>query len=107
MVLVKTAPGDQARALAERRERYAIGADIADIVGAHREEFSVLAQRELDLGDEIAPLIVGQESLRPGGGEFHRHADFLRRPEHEPKLDIHTVACAEIAADVERQNAQF
>ena len=72
-----------------------------------REEFSVAPQRQFDLGDEVAPLIVGEESLGSCRGEFHRQPDLARCPEHEAEFDIDPVARAEIAADVERQHAQI
>ena len=91
---------DETRALGQRRERHRARADIADVGRAHGEEFSVLAQRELHLGDEVAALVVGEEGLRARGGVFHRPADLLRRPQHQPEFHEHAVAGAEIAADV-------
>ena len=58
------------------------------------------------MGDEVTPLIVGEESLGSCRGEFHRQSNLPRCPEHEAELDIDPVACAEIAAHVEGQNAQ-
>src|SRR5262249_43101752 len=78
-------------------------ADIADIGRAHREKAPVLAQRELDLGDEVAALIVAEERFRTRRRVFHRTAELARRPQRERELDEHTVAGAEIAADVAGQ----
>ena len=91
---------NEPRALAQRRERHAARADIADIGRAHGEEAAVGVERELDLGDEIAALIIAEERLRTRGGEFDRPANLARRPQHQPELDEDAVARAEIAADI-------
>ncbi len=93
--------GDQARALAQRRQRHAARADIAEIGGAHGEKAAVLVDRKRHLGDEIASLIVRQERFRALGAEFHRPAELARGPQHQSELDEGAVARAEIAADVE------
>ena len=98
---------DQARALGERRERHAARADIADIGGAHGEEAAVAGERQLDLGDEVAPLIVAEKGLRPRRRELDRTAELARGPQHQPELDEHPVARAEISADVVGQHAQL
>ena len=92
--------------LLKRRQRHATRADIADIGRAHGEEAAVGVERKLDFGDEIAALIIAQESFRARRGEFHRPAELLRRPQHQAELDEDAVARAEIAADVVREDAQ-
>ena len=94
------------RALAQRRQRHAARADIADIGRAHREEAAVGVERKLDFGDEIAALIIAQERFRARRGEFHRPAELLRCPQHQAELDEDAVARAEIAADIVREDAQ-
>ena len=56
-------PGNEAGAFGQRRERHAACAHIADIGGAHRQKAPVKVERELDLGDEIAALVVAEECL--------------------------------------------
>src|SRR2546421_699996 len=66
------ATGDKAGSLRKRRERNAARADVGEVGGAHREKFSIDAKRELDLGDEVPPLVVGEEGFGSRGGEFDR-----------------------------------
>jgi hypothetical protein len=99
--------GDERRALAERRERHATGADVADIRCAQPQESAVGTQRQVDRSDEIAPLIIGDKRLGACRGVFDRPAEFARRPQHQPELDIRAIACAEVAADVLRDHAQL
>ena len=98
--------GNKSGALAQRRQRDAARADIADIGGAHREEAAVVVERQLDLGDQIAALVIAEKGFRAGRREFHRPAEFLRRPQHQAEFDKDAVAGAEIAADIVRQHAQ-
>src|SRR6476661_10056790 len=91
----------------ERRQRDAARADIADIGGAHGEEAAVAGERQLDLGDEVAPLIVAEKGLRPRRRELDRTAELPRGPQHQPELDEHPVARAEISADVIGQHPQL
>ena len=98
--------GNQAGALAQRRQRHAARADIADIGRAHGEEAAAGVERQLDLGDEVAALIIAQERFRARGGVFHRTAELLRGPQHQAELDEDAVARAEIAADVVREHVQ-
>ena len=79
--------GDQARALRQRRQRDAARADVADVVGAHGQDAAVLVERQLDLGDEIAALVVGEERLRARRGVFDRALELARRPQHQAELD--------------------
>ncbi len=99
--------GDQARTLRERGERHAARAHIADVGRAHRQELSILAQGELDLHDEVAPLVIAEEGLRAGRRILDRTAKLARGPQDQPELDEDTVAGAEIAADVVGQHPQL
>src|SRR4029077_19290234 len=88
-------------------QRYAARADIADIGRAHGEEAAVAGERQLDLGDEIAPLIVAEKGLRARRRELDRTAELARGPEHQAEFDEDAVARAEISADVVRQDAEL
>ena len=101
------AAGDQAGALRQRRQRHAARAGVADVVGAHRQDAAALVERQLDLGDEIAALVVGEERLRARRGVFDRALELARRPQHQAELDERPVARAEVAADVIGQDAQL
>ncbi|HSR56633.1 MAG TPA: hypothetical protein VLL57_00515 [Candidatus Binataceae bacterium] len=57
-----------------------MGADIADIGGAHRQHAAVFVERQRDLADQIAALIIAQEGFRARCREFHRTAELFRRP---------------------------
>ncbi len=96
---------DQARSLGQRRKGNAVAAHIADIGRAHREEATLAGERELDSGDQVASLIVGEKRLVSRRGELDRTAELARRPQHERKLDEDAVAGAEITADIVGQDA--
>ena len=96
--------GDERRTLAERRQRHAAPADIADVVGAHCQQPAVGAQRQSHLGHQIAALKIAEKRLRAGRGVFDRPAEAARRPQHQAELDIGSIAHAEIAADIVGQH---
>ncbi len=97
--------GDQAGALAERGERHAARAGIADIGRAQRQEAAGAIERQFQFRYQVAALIIADEALRAGGGELDRAAELARGPQHQAVFRIDAVAGAEIAADVERQHA--
>src|SRR5262249_11407579 len=66
----------------------------------------VVGERQLDLGDEVASLVVAEERLGPGRGEFDRPAELARGPQYQAELDERAVARAEIAANVVGEDAQ-
>ena len=59
--------GDQAGALAERGERHAARAGIADIGRAQRQEAASGVERQFEFRDQVAALVVADEALRAGG----------------------------------------
>ena len=98
--------GDQPGALAERGERHAARPGIADIGRAQRQEAARTIERQFQFRYQIAALVVANEAFRTGGGELDRAAELARGPQHQAVFRIDAVAGAEIAADVERQDAQ-
>ena len=66
----------------------------------------LVVERQFDLGHQIAALVIAEKRFRARRGEFHRPADFFRRPQHQAELDKSAIAGAEIAADVRRKHAQ-
>ena len=98
---------DESGALAQRRQRHAARPDIADIGRAHRQEAAAGIERQLDFGDEIAALIVGEKRLRACRGIFDRTLELFRGPKHQAELDEDAVAGAEIAADVVCEHVQL
>src|SRR5262249_41117979 len=82
-------------------------ADVREVRRTQREEPAVGGERELDLGDEVASLVVGDERLPAGRGEFHWPAELARRPEREPVLDVDAVLRAEVTADVRGADASL
>ena len=100
----RVGPHDEARALGQWRKRDTVRAHVADVGRAHGEQAAVAGQRQFDLGNEITSLIVAQERLGSRRGELDRTAELARGPQHEGELDEHSVAGAEIAADVVGQD---
>ena len=77
-----------------------MGAEVADVGAAHRQEFALRVERELGLDREVARLVVAEERLVPLADPFDRAADAPRRPGHQREFGIDHAARAEIAADV-------
>ena len=99
--------GDEARALAQRREGHGAGAHIAEIVGAEAQKLSILVHGQRHFRAQIAALIIAEESLRAGGGVAHGAAQFAGGPEHEAEFHEDAVARAEVAAHVIGEHAQI
>ena len=89
---------------AERREQVAVGADIGADVGQHvepqRHELVVLVERQLDLADIVAAVLVGHHRFAALARPFHRPQELARRPQGQAVLDILPALGAEAAADV-------
>ncbi len=98
--------GDERRALAERRERHAARADIAQILAPEREEAAVGRERQRRFHGEIAALIVGEHRLAARRTVFHRALQAPRRPQRQRVFDIRPVLRAEIAADIGRDDVE-
>ena len=84
-----------------------IGADIGDVRHPEAEEPPLLVEGELGLGDEIAPLCVGQERFRAGARPFHRTAGDFRCQQHQGDLVVDRRLHAEAAADVAGDDAHL
>ena len=82
-----------------------MGADIADVGAAQGEETAVGVERQLGVDREIAALVVAEERLLPLAGPFHRAAEAPRRPGDQREFRDRSVAGAEIAADLARDDA--
>ena len=91
--------------LGERDEGHAVGADVAGVDAAQREEAAVGVERQLGVGDEVAGLVVGQHRLAPVARPLHRAAETPSRPRHQRLFRIAAVAGAVVAADVARDDA--
>ena len=77
------------------------------LVARMRDEAMLVVERQLDLGHQIAALIIAEKGFRPRRGEFHRPADLFRGPQHQTEFDKGAVAGAEIAADVGEITRRF
>src|SRR4029450_4141401 len=86
----------QRDALGERHERDGVGADIAEVRAAQRQEMSLGVERELGADEEVAPLEVAEEGFVPLAGPLDRTADAPRGPGHQRELRIERVAGAEV-----------
>ncbi len=64
------------------------------------EEFAVLVERQLDVADVVARVVVGDEAFAPVAPPFHRTADTLGRPGGQRDLRIERALHAEGAAHV-------
>ena len=93
---------------AEWRQQIAIGADIGADVGDHveaqRHELVVLVERQLDLADIVATVLVGHHRLAALAGPLDRAQQLARRPQRQPMLDILPALGAEATADVARDH---
>ena len=81
-------------ALVERVERDGVGADVAGVGAAKREEGAVGVERELGVHREVAALVVGEESpraARPSTSRAGRAAAPPTRPARTP--DSSCCAC--------------
>ena len=71
--------------LAERRQELAIGADIGTQIGqhvqSHAEELAVHAQRQFDVADIIARMLVGEDHFRALARPLDRSSELARRPQ--------------------------
>ena len=87
-------------ALGERPEGDRVGADIADIGAAHREEMALAVERELGFDRQIPRLVVAEKGFLALAGPFDRAADPARRPGDQREFGIERAARPEIAADL-------
>ena len=90
-----------------RGEGRQVGAHRRGRVHAHGEELAVLVQRQLGVGDVIAPVRVGQKRFAALGGPLERPVDPLRRPDQRGLFGIEIDLRAEAAADVGRDDAHL
>ncbi len=98
-------PAHDADALAQRDDRGRIGADVAQVRAAQRQERPARVERQFGLADEIAALVIAEESFAALARPFHRAADFFRSPHQHGMLRKHRILGAEIAADVAGNDA--
>ena len=93
---------------AEGRQQVAVGADIGADVGQHvqpqRQELVVLVQRQLDLADIVAAVLVGHHRLAAFACPFDRPQQLARRPQGQAVLDVLPALGAEAAADILRDH---
>ena len=97
----------QLGAFGQRHERGGIGAEIAEVRGAQRQEIAVGVQSELRLDLQIAGLVVAEKRLLPVTRPFDRAAKPARAPGDERKLWIRGIARAEITADISGDDAHL
>ncbi len=97
--------------LPERRQQLPVGGDIGPDAGEHvqphAQEFVVLIQCEFDLADVVAAMLVGHDDLGAFAAPFHRPIEFLRRPQHQPVIDILPALGAKAAADIVDHDAHL
>src|SRR5580704_10273547 len=82
-------------------------ANIHEVRGAQGEKLSIRAQSELDVGDEVAALILAEHRFRARRGEFYWAAELLRHPQNKTELDIGPILRAETAARVQGDKPQL
>ena len=85
------------RPRAERRE---IGADIDHGPDAEPDEAVVSIERQLGVGDVVAPVIVAQMPLRAFARPADRTAEAARRPQRQQVLRVDIGLDTEAAADI-------
>src|SRR5262249_26945194 len=76
--------------------------DIGNRAQPQRLELAVGIERQLDLGDDVARMLVGEQRLAPLAGPFDGAPELARGPQHEAVLRIlpalGTAAAAAVAA---------
>ena len=90
-----------------RREGRQVRAHVGDGLDAQRQELALGVQRELDLGDMVAAVGVGQERFAALGGPLDRPADLLAGPDQRGLLRVEEDLRAEAAADIGRDHAHL
>jgi len=83
-----------------------IGAHVAEVTHAHRQEFSPLVERKLDLAEGVARVIVAEEGLGAVRHPMHRPTDLARRHQDREVFRIWPRLQPERAADVLGDNPQ-
>lgn len=91
--------------LLQGREGGSVGAEIAQVRTAHREERPIRVKRQLGLDPEIATLIVTEEGFAALAGPLDRPTDAVRRPGEQGPFGIEKVARAETAAHLFAEDA--
>jgi hypothetical protein len=90
-----------------RREAAEIGTEIGERGDPHGEEFAVLIESELRLGEMVTRLVVGQKDLVALGGPFDRATELACEPEHERLLGIERSLGAKATAHIGRYHTQL
>src|SRR5262249_17016700 len=98
---------EYAHAFAQRDDRGGVGADIAQMRAAHRQEAALLVERQLDLSDEVAALIIAEKRLAALAYPLHRPADPLRRPQNQREFRKDRVLGSEVSTDLVRHDANL
>ena len=80
-----------------------IGSDIGEGLDPHRQEISILVEREFCVGDVVARLPVAEEGFRARADPLHRPPGELCRQQHQRHLvvdrGLHAKGAADVAAD--------
>ena len=84
-----------------------IGALVAQCRTRKRQEFALFVDRQLGLGNGVARLRIGDESLRTRRLPMHRPAEFARRHQQRDIFGIDRRLHAEGAADILGDHAQL
>ena len=87
-------------------DRADIGAHVGEVADAQREEFALLVERQLALGEGVARLAVAEERLGAGRHPVHRPPGQLRGDQDRDVVRIGAGLEPERAADVLGDDAQ-
>ena len=88
--------GHDLGALLQGRAIRGVGAGIADVRAAQREEIASPVEREFCRDGKIAALVIGEERLVSVGGPLDRPREAPRRPRDQREFGIDHAARAEI-----------
>jgi hypothetical protein len=81
-----------------------VGADVAEVGRAHRQDAALGIEGKLGRDGEIARLIIAQEGFVAVGDVLDRTPDLSGGVRHQRKLGVGGIASSEIAADVARRH---
>ncbi len=82
-----------------------IGADVADDVGAQRQNAAIIVERQFGVDDFVKTLAVGGEVFQAVAGPFDRALQQPRRGANKNFLRIERALAAKTAADIGRDDA--
>ena len=90
-----------------RRQQHVVGADVGDQPHLQAEHLAVLARRDVDVAEDVAPVRGRDERFGSILDPLDRHAELLRHHRADVLLGVDVDLRAEAAADFRRDGADL